>query len=112
MIWIVLGTLGIVAAVVAAGVLIDRRFALLPRPRELLEAGKPGMKLPPHAPGEAPETALATPPDKVRCRACRREALPDSEGGEDRVTYGDRELVVRHYRCPRCAAITTVYTTE
>jgi len=115
LIWTVLGTLGIVAAVVTAGVLLDRRFALLPRPRELLEAGKPGMKLPPYAPGEAPETALATPPAKVRCRVCRREALPTGEGGEggaDRVTYGDRELVVRRYRCPRCAAITAVYTTE
>lgn len=111
MIWTVLGTLGIVAAVVAAGVLLDRRFSLLPRPRELLEAGKPGMKLPPHAPGEAPETALATAPGKVPCRACRRDALPNGEGGEDRVTYGDRGLVVRRYRCPRCAAITAVYTT-
>ena len=108
MIWIVLGTLGIVGAVIAAGVLADRRFGLLPRPHELLEAGRPGWKLPPHTPGEAPETALAAPPRTVRCRACRRRALPD---GDSRATYGDRELVVRRYRCARCAAITTIYTT-
>lgn len=106
--WTVLGTLGIVAAAIAIGVLADRRFGLLPRPRELLEAGRPGLKLPPHAPGEAPETALDAPPRTVRCHACRRRALPD---GDSRATYGDRALVVRRYRCPCCAAITTIYTT-
>jgi hypothetical protein len=30
--WTVLGTLGIVAAAIAVGVLADRRFGLLPRP--------------------------------------------------------------------------------
>jgi hypothetical protein len=108
MIWTVLGTLGIVAATIVIGVLADRRFGLLPRPRELLEAGKPGLKLPPHAPGEAPETALPAPPPTVRCRACRSKALPD---GDSRATYGDRTLVVRRYLCPRCAATTTIYTT-
>jgi len=107
-IWTVLGTLGIVGAVIAAGVLADRRFGLLPRPHELLEAGRPGWKLPPHAPGEAPETALAAPPRTVRCRACRRRALPEAEA---RASLGDRELIVRRYRCARCAAITTIYTT-
>ena len=106
--WTVLGTLGIVGAVIAAGMLVDRRFGLLPRPRDLLEAGKPGPKLPPHAPGEAAETALAAPPPTVRCRACHRPARPD---GDSRATYGDRALVVRRYLCPRCAAITTIYTT-
>ena len=106
MIWTVLGTLGIIAAVIAAGVLADRRFGLLPRPRQLLASGRPGWK-PPHAPGEAPETALAAAPRTVRCRACHRQTVPD---GDSRATYGDRELVVRRYRCPRCAAITTIYT--
>ena len=106
MIWTVLGTLGIVGVVIAAGVLVDRRFGLLPRPRELRDAGKPGLKLPPHAPGAAPETALATPPGTVRCDACRRATqLQD----ESRATYDAHELVIRHYRCPRCEAITTIY---
>ncbi len=109
MIWTVLGTLGIVGAVIVAGVLADRRFGLLPRPRELLDAGRPGWELPPHAPGEAPETALAAPPRTVRCRACRRRALPD---GDSRVAYGERELIVRRYLCPRCGATTTIYTTS
>jgi len=107
-IWTVLGTLGIVAAVIAAGMLADRKFGLLPRPRALLPAGRPGHKLPPHAPGEAPETALAALPPTVRCRACRAQAVPE---GDSRVTYGDRELAVRRFRCPRCAATTAIYAT-
>jgi hypothetical protein len=107
MIWTVVGTLGIIAAAIAAGVALDRKIGILPRPRELREAGRPGWRLPVHAPGAAPETALAAPADHVRCRACGRQALPDSE---DRATYGDRELVVRRYRCRRCAAITASYS--
>jgi hypothetical protein len=104
--WMVLGTLGVVAAVIAAGVLVDRRFGILPRPRELREADKPGLKLPPHAPGEAPETALDEPPRAVRCRECRRTMRLE---GESRATYGDRELVIRRYRCARCEATTAIY---
>jgi len=106
MLWTVLGTLGIVAVVVAAGLLVDRRFGILPRPRELREADRPRPLLPPHAPGEAPETALDGPPRALRCRQCRRTTRLDDES---RATYGDRELVIRRYRCPRCDAITTIY---
>jgi len=109
MIWTVVGTVGVVGLVIAAGILVDRRFGVLPRARELRDAGKPGLKLPPHAPGEAAETALAAPPRIVRCHACRR---PTQLQGEDRATYGARELVIQRYRCPRCDAITTVYCTS
>jgi hypothetical protein len=112
MIWVVLATLGIVGAVIAAGVIIDRRFGLLPRPRALREAGKPGLKLPPHAPGEAPATALAAPPPTVRCRSCDRPAQPDDGSTDSRATLDDRELVIRRYRCGRCGAITTIYCTS
>jgi hypothetical protein len=108
MIWTVLGTLGVVGLVIAAGILVDRRFGVLPRPRALRDAGKPGLKLPPHAPGEAPETALAAPPHTVRCHACRRPAQLHDEA---RATYDARELVIQHYHCPRCEAITTIYCT-
>ena len=106
MIWVVLGTIGIVAVVIAAGVALDRRFGLLPRPRELRDAGRPGLKTPAYAPGAAPETALDEPPATVRCRSCSRAARPLDDS---RATLGDRELVVRRYRCERCAAITTMY---
>ena len=109
MIWVVLGTIAIVAAVIAAGVALDRRFGLLPRPRELRElreAARPGLKAPAYAPGEAPETALEEPPEAVRCRSCGRAAHPLDES---RAMLGDRALVVRRYRCERCGAVTTMY---
>ena len=106
MIWVALGTIGIVAVVVAAGVALDRRFGLLPRPRELREAARPGLKAPAYAAGEAPETALDEPPATVRCRSCGRAARPLDDS---RAMLGDRELVVRRYRCERCGAISTMY---
>jgi len=106
-IWTVLGTLGVVGVVIAAGIIVDRRFGILPRPRELRDAGTHGLKLPPHAPGEAAETALEVPPAMVRCRTCRRRTVLD---GESAATFGDRALVVRRYRCPRCQAVTTIYS--
>jgi ribosomal protein L37E len=112
MTWVVLATLGIVAAVIAAGMIIDRRFGLLPRPGALRDAGKPGLKRPPHAPGEAPATALAAPPSTVRCRSCGRPAQPDEGSPDSRATLDERELVIRHYRCRRCGAITTIYCTS
>jgi len=109
MLWTVLGTLAIVAVVIVAGVVIDRRFGILPRPRELREAGKPGLKPPAYGPGEAPETALDDPPRDLRCGRCRCETPLDRES---RATYGDRELVIRRYRCPRCDAVASIYCTR
>ena len=106
MIWVVLGTLGIVAVVIAAGVALDRRFGLLPRPRELREASRPGLKAPAFAPGEAPETALDAAPPTVRCPGCGGRARPLDDS---RATLGDRALVVRRYRCDRCGAVATIY---
>jgi hypothetical protein len=109
---VVLATLGIVGAVIAAGMIVDRRFGLLPRPRALREAARPGLALPPHAPGEAPATALAAPPYTVRCRSCGRSAQPDEGSMDSRATLDDRKLVIRRYRCGRCSAITTIYCTS
>jgi hypothetical protein len=105
MIGVVLGTIGIVAVVIAAGVALDRRFGLLPR-RELRETARPGLKPPAFAPGEAPETALDTPPAEARCRRCGRATRPLDDS---RAILGDRELVVRRVRCEGCGAITTIY---
>ena len=105
MLWIVLGTIGIVAAAIGVGVLVDRKWALLPKPQELLEAGKP----PGPEPGEAPATALAAPPKRVRCSACKGSTLLD---GESPIRFGDRELVALRYRCTKCASVTTVYVSR
>jgi hypothetical protein len=104
MIWTVLGALGVIAAVIGAGIRVDRKLGLLPRPAALRESRAP--RLPPHAPGESPETALAAAPRDVRCRACRRRTRLD---GEDRATFDGRELVIQRYRCLRCATVTTRY---
>jgi hypothetical protein len=103
MIWTILGTLGVIAAVIVTGVIVDRKLGLLPRPRALLEAPR---RPPPHAPGEAPETALDAAPRDVRCRGCGLRTWPE---GESRATYDGRELVIRRYGCTRCTAITTIY---
>jgi hypothetical protein len=104
--WTVLGTIGVVLAAIAAGVLVDRKLGLLPRPRELRAAGEPGLKLPPHEPGDAAETALAAPPRRIRCRACGAAA---ELAEESHARYGDRDLRVQRYCCTRCAAARTVY---
>jgi hypothetical protein len=105
-IWTVLGTIAIIGATIAIGVVIDRKVGILPRRELLLADGKPRLKLPPHAPGAAPETALATPPGEVACSAC--EAATRLEG-DSPVAYDGRALTARRYRCTRCAATTTIY---
>ena len=113
MIWIVLGTIGIVAATVVAGVLVDRKWGILPRPKDLLEAGKPQRALPGHAPGESPATAISASPMQIeklrrsqRCRTCKG---PLDVLADDTVTYDERELLVLQFHCPRCKAKTFVY---
>jgi len=112
-IWIVLGTIGVVGATIVAGVLADRKWGLLPRPALLLEAGKPKRALPGHGPGEAPATAIAAGPMEIeklrrhrRCAACKGEldVLAD-----DTATYNGRDLTILRFRCPRCDEKTLVY---
>ncbi len=102
MIWIVLGTIAVVAGTITIGILVDRKWALLPKPPALLEAGKP----PGPAPGEVPATALPTRPKRVTCSACKSATLLD---GESPIRFDNRDLVALRYRCTKCASITTVY---
>ena len=111
--WIVIGTIAIVLTTIGLGVAIDRRWGVIPRKAKLLEAQRPGLALPPHAPGEAPATAIHAGPAELeqlrrrqRCPACRAAMAgrPD-----DRVIYDGRELLVLHFACPRCATPKSVY---
>ncbi len=102
---IILGTIAVVAATIAVGVLVDRKWALFPKPKQLLEAGKP----PGPAPGEVPATALAERPARVKCSACKGATLLD---GESPIRFGDRDLIALRYRCTKCASVTTVYVTS
>lgn len=102
---IILGTILIVIATIGAGLLLDRKWAMIPRKEKLLEQGKKGLAPGGHAPGDAPATALAVSPGQVeklrrkKCGVCRGEtdALAD-----DRVTYETEELLVISTRCRRC----------
>ena len=108
----ILGTIGIVLGVIAIGLFIDRKLDVIPRKEKLLEQGRPRLKLPGHAPGEAPATAIAASPGEIeklrrkKCAACRGETemLPD-----DRVIFDERELVVLHARCRRCGRTRSTY---
>ena len=113
MIVIVLGTIAIVAATIAAGVLVDRKWGLLPRP-EQLRAASARPALPGHAAGEAPATAIraSSTAQLERLRAGQR--CPDcrtimSGEADDRVRFGGRELRVLRFRCGTCSMRRALY---
>lgn len=109
---IIVGTILIVLASIGIGLLIDRKWDVIPRKEKLLEAGRPGLKLPAHAPGAAPATALELGAGEIeklrrkRCDECRGEtqALAD-----DHVTYDGRDLLVVHAECLRCGRSRSTY---
>jgi hypothetical protein len=111
MIWLVVGTIGIVAITIVAGVLLDRKIGILPRPEKLRALDKP--RGPTYAPGEVPATAISTTAARLanlrasqRCTSCRGPAVADSE---ERVRYGDHELIVLRFRCTRCGESRPLY---
>lgn len=108
----IIGTLLIVLGTVGIGLLVDRKWGVIPRKEKLLEAGRRGFKLPGHAAGEAPVTAIDVSPGELeklrrkKCDACRGEtdALAD-----DQVTFDGRELLVVHSRCRKCQKVRATY---
>lgn len=106
----IIGTVAIVLACIGIGIVLDRKYGILPRKEKLLEQGRRGLALPGHAPGEAPSTALVSSDlaklRAAKCTHCRgaTDPLPD-----DRVTYDGVELVVLHARCRRCGRERSTY---
>ena len=108
----IVGTILIVLATIGVGLLIDRKWDVLPRKDKLLAAGKRGLKLPGYVAGEAPSTAIDASAGEIeklrrtKCDACRGEmdALAD-----DRVTYDGAELLVLHARCTKCGRTRATY---
>ena len=100
----VLGTLGVVAAVIVIGVLLDRRFSLVPRPEEVRELGKP----PPDPPGTVASAPLRLTPRKLArallgqyCVACKTRL--DAGPGEP-VRLAGKELQLYRMTCSKCGA--------
>jgi phage FluMu protein Com len=116
LIWTVIGSIGIVVATVVAGMLVDRRWSLLPRKEELQLAAGQRPLLPGHGEGEAPATAIAASIGEIerlrRKQKCPRCKLDLDSAADDAVTYDGHPLRVLRFACPRCAGIRSVYVRE
>ena len=104
------GTIAVVLGTIAIGMLLTRKKQLVPRPEELTV---PPKRRPSHGAGEAPATAIRAGGEQLarlrttqRCRACRSVMTP---GSDERVRYGDGELLVIELRCGRCEARRALY---
>lgn len=114
---VILGTIAIVVVVVAIGMLLDRKFGILPAPSDFdTDKDRERKKLVSHGAGEAPATALRIRDAQVaklrtsqRCTGCRNEMRNE---GDDRVRYGDTELLVLHFTCTSCNTRRTLYVDE
>jgi hypothetical protein len=111
----IVGTLLVIAVVVALGVAADRKFHILPRREQLKAAGGPPRTTAPPAfqAGEAPISALAPNPSALarlrvppRCGIDGDAMVADQD---DHVRYGGRELLVLRFRCARCGATRSIY---
>jgi hypothetical protein len=106
MIGTILGTIAIVLITVAVGLLIDRKHSILPKPSEIAAEPKPEPKVATHAAGEAPATAIRARDSQVvklreqRCVTCRAVM---TNLDDDTVRYNERELLVLHFSCTKCA---------
>ena len=109
----ILGTCAIVIAVVWIGRRIDRAHSLAPRPEELAGPARPRPAS--HGAGEAPATAIRAGAAQLerlrvaqRCHTCRGLMTP-AQAEDERVRYGDKELIVIELRCPRCELRRALY---
>jgi hypothetical protein len=91
-------------------VFADRKLGLLTRPEALAqEPPKPAT----HGAGEVAATAIRAGGAQLtrlrssqRCRSCRAILV---DGGEARVRYDNRDLLVITLRCERCATKRALY---
>lgn len=101
---VVLGTIGIVGAMIAVGFGLDRWLGALKKP-EQLEADKlrERRKRLSHGAGEAPATALRVREAQIanlrtsqRCTSCRAVMSGDTD---DTARYDGVDLLVLHFTC-------------
>ena len=108
----IIGTILIVLATIGVGVLVDRKWSIIPRKEKLLAAGRRGLKLPGYVAGEAPATAIdvsAGELEKLRRKKCEVCGGATDALADDTVTYDGRSLLVVHARCGRCDHSRTTY---
>lgn len=107
--WVVLGTLAIVTAMIGLGLALDRWIGLLPRPEELTAGQRPPPALP--AAGETAGAAIrATSAARGRVLARQRCcAVTMTAGAEDTVVLAGRRLVVVRLTCAVCGAHRPIY---
>lgn len=113
---IVLGTVALVIVIVAIGMLIDRRFGILPAPKDFQDdtaEASERKKLATHGAGEAPATALQVREAQIarlrtsqRCSTCRAAMTGEAD---DTVRYDETDLLVLHFTCPICASKRALY---
>jgi hypothetical protein len=112
---VVLGTLAIVAGVIALGVVIDRRWSILPRKGEYAKAAAARAAPPPDPPGTTPAAALRVPMARLprllaaqRCASCKKRIAGSPDDGEQ-IVLGERALVVFRLTCASCRASRALY---
>lgn len=108
----IIGTIAIVLVTIAIGLFLDRKASILPRPEELAPQPKRPAT---HGLGEAPATALRASETQLvnlrkgqRCPGCRSE-MTYAADLDDRVRYNERDMLVLHFTCPRCATKKVLY---
>jgi hypothetical protein len=111
---VVLGTLGVVAAVVVIGMLIDRKVSLLPRPEELREMDAP--KPPPEPPGTVASAPLRLTARRLakalvaqRCVTCRTRL--DAGPGVP-IRFSGKELQLFRLTCAKCGTGRGLYVEQ
>ncbi|MBA3392408.1 MAG: hypothetical protein H0T89_07175 [Deltaproteobacteria bacterium] len=116
MIWTIVGTIAIVLGAIGIGVVVDRKWHILPRKDRLQAASRPrlaaAVKAAIHAAGEAPGTARAARASELptlRARRCATCHAPTEPQPDDHVMYDGRELLVLHDRCTRCDHVRATY---
>ncbi len=110
--WTVIGTLLVVAASIGAGVIVDRKWALLPRKKQLAGAQQKQLG----SPGSEPATAIAGSVGELeqlrRTQRCSCRTVMGVAADGDRVTYDGRELRVLRFACGKCGEMRSVYVRE
>ncbi|CAN5680305.1 hypothetical protein BH11MYX1_BH11MYX1_52200 [soil metagenome] len=100
----IIGTIAIVAAMMALGVVVNRKYGIKP---EELAGTPPKARIAAHEIGEAPATALrasdaqlAKLRPNLHCKTCR--SILHADGSDEVVRYGGEPMRVLGFWCPRC----------